>query len=456
MKVKKRLWALFFIAAFVYIHSNRQICRSSVTQLAAFSKKGQNPALFYVPAGCVLSFDVEAFRAEFAFFQQQPDWVYLDSAATMHKPAAVIHAELAFYQRDNSNVHRGAHQLSQQATTLFEQARDQIASALNAKRREEIIWTSGATQALNILASGLMGTVLKPGDRILLTALEHHANIVPWQFYCQQHGVLIDVVPLTENHQLDVAAYQQLLELKPKVVAVAEVSNVLGTIQPLEKMINLAKAAGAITVIDGAQGVVLARPDLQALGADFYVFSGHKLYGPTGIGVLYGRYELLNLLQPLCYGGEMIQSVSFSGTTLNQLPYRLEAGTPNIAGAIGLATAMRWLNSFDNAALAAHKQQLFTELYQGCLAIKGLELLSPQQHNAGILALNIKDEHPTDVAALLNEQKIAVRAGTHCAMPLFQTLQLPGAVRLSLAAYNNSQDIKRTLQALEQSVELLQ
>jgi selenocysteine lyase/cysteine desulfurase len=221
-------------------------------------------------------------------------------------------------------------------------------------------------------------------------------------------------------------------------------------------MIGLAKAAGAITVIDGAQGVVLARPDLQTLGADFYVFSGHKLYGPTGIGVLYGRYELLSLLKPLCFGGEMIKSVSFSGTTLNQLPYRLEAGTPNIAGAIGLAAAMCWLNNFDTAALAAHKQQLFTELYQGCLTIKGLELLSAQQHNAGILALNVKGEHPTDVAALLNEQKIAVRAGTHCAMPLFQALQRPGAVRLSLAAYNNSQDIKHTLQALEQTVELLQ
>lgn len=416
----------------------------------------QNAALFFVPAGCVLSFDVEAFRAEFAFFQQQPDWVYLDSAATMHKPAAVINAELAFYQRDNSNVHRGAHQLSQQATSLFEQARDQIATALNAKRREEIIWTNGATQALNLLASGLMGTVLKHGDRILLTALEHHANIVPWQFYCQQHGALIDVVPLTADRQLDMAAYQQLLELKPKVVAVAEVSNVLGSIQPLDKIITLAKAAGAITVIDGAQGVVLARPDVQQLGADFYVFSGHKLYGPTGIGVLYGRYELLERLKPLCFGGEMIKSVSFTGTTLNQLPYRLEAGTPNIAGAIGLAAAIAWLNNFDSAALAAHKQQLFTGLYQGCLAIKGLELLSSQQHNAGILALNIKGEHPTDVAALLNEQKIAVRAGTHCAMPLFQALQLPGAVRLSLAAYNNSHDIQRTLQALEQTVELLQ
>lgn len=403
-----------------------------------------------------MSFDVEAFRAEFAFFHQHPDWVYLDSAATMHKPAAVIAAELAFYQKDNSNVHRGAHQLSQQATTLFEQARDVIAASLNAKRREEIIWTSGATQALNMLASGLMGAVLKPGDRILLTALEHHANIVPWQFYCQQHGVFIDVVPLTADYQIDLQAYQQLLELKPKVVAVAEVSNVLGSIQPVKHMIKLAKAAGAITVIDAAQGIVLARPDVQALGADFYVFSGHKLYGPTGIGVLYGRYEQLDLLKPLCFGGEMIKTVSFSGTSLNHLPYRLEAGTPNIAGAIGLAAAFSWLNSFDALKLAQHKQQLFAELYQGCSAIKSLQLLSPQNNNAGILTLNISNEHPTDVAAILNEQKVAVRAGTHCAMPLFQALQLPGAVRLSLAPYNNQQDIQRTLCALEQAVDLLQ
>ncbi len=403
-----------------------------------------------------MSFDVEAFRAEFSFFQQHPDWVYLDSAATMHKPDAVIKAEVEFYQQHNSNVHRGAHQLSQQATQLFEQARDTVALALNVRRREEIIWTSGATEALNLLACGLMGTVLKPGDRILLTCLEHHANIVPWQFYCQQHGVLIDVVPLTNELELDIAAFQKLLELKPKVVAMAEVSNVLGTIAPVAQLVQLAKAAGAITVIDGAQGIVWQRPDMQALDADFYVFSGHKLYGPTGIGVLYGRYELLNNLKPLRYGGEMIKTVSFTGTTLNQLPYKLEAGTPNIAGAIGLAAAVSWLNNFDSAALTAHKQQLFTELYLGCQAIKGLQLLSPQQNNAGILALNIKGEHPTDVAALLNEQKIAVRAGTHCAMPLFQALQLPGAVRLSLAAYNNSHDIKRTLQALEQTVELLQ
>lgn len=403
-----------------------------------------------------MSFNVEALRAEFAFFRQHPDWVYLDSAATMHKPDAVIQAEVEFYQQHNSNVHRGAHQLSQQATQLFEKARDRVTEALNARRREEIIWTSGATEALNLLASGLMGTVLQPGDRIVLTCLEHHANIVPWQFYCQQHGVFIDVVPLTNELELDITAFQQLLELKPKVVAMAEVSNVLGTIQPVAQLVQLAKAAGAITVIDGAQGIVWQRPDMQALDADFYVFSGHKLYGPTGIGVLYGRYELLNNLRPLRYGGEMIKTVSFAGTSLNQLPYKLEAGTPNIAGAIGLAAAFNWLTQFDSHAIKAHKQQLFQQLYQGCKAMPGLSLLSPATQNAGILSLNINAEHPTDVAALLNEQKIAVRAGTHCAMPLFQALQLPGAVRLSLAAYNKVQDVELTLQALAQTVELLQ
>lgn len=403
-----------------------------------------------------MSFNVEAFRAEFAFFQQHPDWVYLDSAATMHKPAAVIQAEVDFYQQHNSNVHRGAHQLSQQATLLFEQARDTVAAELNTRRREEIIFTSGATQALNMLAAGLMGTLLQPGDRIVLTCLEHHANIVPWQFYCQQHGVHIDVVPLTASHELDITAFQQLLRLQPKVVAFAEVSNVLGTVQPVQQLVREAKAAGAITVIDGAQGIVYQRPDMQALDADFYVCSGHKLYGPTGIGVLYGRYDLLDSLRPLCFGGEMIKNVSFSGTTLNILPYRLEAGTPHIAGAIALAAAFRWLKQLDNSALTGHKQQLFQMLYQGCREIPGIQLLSPAHNNAGILAFNINAEHPTDVAALLNEQKIAVRAGTHCAMPLFQALQLPGAVRLSLAAYNNQQDIERTLQALSATVELLQ
>lgn len=401
-----------------------------------------------------MNFDLAAFRAEFAFFRQQPDWVYLDNAATMHKPAAVVTAELEFYQGYNANVHRGAHQLSQQATQKFEQARDTVASYLNATAREEVIWCSGATAALNQLAFGLVGTVLQAGDRVLISALEHHANIVPWQFHCQQHGILLDIIPLDANHQLDQAEYQRLLALKPKVVSLAQVSNVLGHIQPVAVMVQQAKAMGALTIIDGAQGIVLQQPDVQQLDCDFYVFSGHKIYGPTGIGVLYGKSDKLTLLRPLLYGGEMIQQVSFAGTTLNQLPYRLEAGTPNIAGAVGLAAALRWLAQWDQVAIAAHKQQLLQQLYQGLQQFPAIELLSQSQPNAGIVAFNVQGEHHSDVAALLDQQQIAVRAGTHCAMPLFAAIGKAGAVRMSLAAYNTPQDIDRTLVAISQVLEV--
>ncbi|GAB2924094.1 aminotransferase class V-fold PLP-dependent enzyme [Rheinheimera gaetbuli] len=400
-------------------------------------------------------FDIQQFRQQFAFFQQQPDWVYLDNAATMHKPQTVIDAELAFYQTTNSNVHRGAHRLSQHATILFETARDTVAAFINANSRQEIIFTAGTTAALNQLAFGLMHTLLSPGDRILLTTLEHHANIVPWQLHCQRYGVIIDVVPLTADHQLDLNAYKALLKLKPKLVSFSHVSNVLGHIQPAQQMVALAKAAGAITVIDGAQAVVYQQPDMQQLNCDFYVFSGHKLYGPTGTGVLYGKTSALELLTPLLGGGEMIEQVSFENTTFNTLPFRLEAGTPNIAGAIGLAAAITWLQNFDNKLIQKHKATLLHEFYQGLSQLKAIDILSSPVHNAGIVALNVGNEHPADVAELLSQQQVAVRAGQHCAMPLFSNLQLHGAVRFSFAAYNTLDDVDRCLFALEQAMEIL-
>ena len=401
-------------------------------------------------------FDVAAFRAEFAFFQHHPDWVYLDNAASTQKPAAVLQSMQQFYQQDYSNVHRGAHALSQRATSLFEQARADIAAFFNAASPSEIIWTSGATAALNQLAFGLTGTLLQQGDCILLTALEHHANIVPWQFHTAAIGAEIAVVPLLANHHLDMAAYAALLaEKKPKIVSFTHVSNGLGHITPLNDMIALAKKHGALTIIDGSQGVSYERVDVQALDCDFYLCSAHKLYGPTGIGVLYGKTAMLEQLKPLHYGGEMIKQVSFTKTSFNQLPYRLEAGTPNIAGAIGFAAAINWYRRFDINALQAYKQQLLQQLWQGVQAIPGIELLSTVENNAGIVSLNLQNEHPADVAVLLDQQKIAVRAGTHCAMPLFQALQQPGAVRLSLAPYNTEAEIGQTLQALTTAAELL-
>ncbi|MDP5144477.1 cysteine desulfurase [Rheinheimera baltica] len=400
-------------------------------------------------------FDVQQFRQQFSFFQHNPGWVYLDNAATMHKPDAVVSAISQFYQQHNSNVHRGAHQLSQQATRLFEQARTTVCRYINAKSSEEVIFTSGATAALNQIAFGLMHTVLGAGDRVLLTQLEHHANIVPWQLHCQRYGVIIDVVPLTADNQLDMTAYQQLLERKPKVVSFSHISNVLGHIQPIDAMLALAKKAGAITVVDGAQGVVYKQPDMQQLDCDFYVFSGHKLYGPTGIGILYGKKDWLAQLTPIFAGGEMIEQVSFVNTTFNKLPFKLEAGTPNIAGALGLAAAIDWLQLYNTEQLIQHKLLLLKEFYNGLSVIKGIDILSLPVHNAGIVALNVSNEHPADVAELLNQQYIAVRSGQHCAMPLFSYLARPGAVRCSFAAYNSLDDVNRCLLALEQAVEIL-
>ena len=394
------------------------------------------------------------FRAHFPFFAAHPDWVYLDNAATTHKPKAVIARELAFYQQENSNVHRAAHGLAQQATSAFEQARTTVHQFLRPAADSQLIWTSGTTAGLNQLAFGLMGTVLQPGDRILLSALEHHANIVPWQFHCERFGVLIDVVPLDSEHRLDLVTFHQLLEKKPKVVSLSHVSNGLGHIQPVEAMVAAAKAIGALTVVDGAQGVSMGPVNLAQIDCDFYLFSGHKLYGPTGIGALYGKTAALELLRPLLYGGEMIKKVSFTGTELNDLPYRLEAGTPNIAGALGLAAAVEFLQRFDLVTLQQHKQHLLKRLYLGCQQIPGLQLLSGLEDNAGIVSLVLPGEHPADLATLLDQQKIAVRAGSHCAMPLFAALQQSGAVRLSLAAYNTEAEVNLALAALTQAVEL--
>jgi SufS family cysteine desulfurase len=400
-------------------------------------------------------FDPVNFRDQFAFFQHNPGWVYLDNAATMHKPDVVINAMSDFYQQQNSNVHRGAHTLSQNATRAFEQARDDIAAFINAGSRQQIIFCSGATAALNQIAFGLMHTLLKAGDRILITALEHHANIVPWQLHCSRFGVQLDIVPLTADYQVDQQAFTELLALKPKVVSFSHISNVLGHIQPVATMIAQAKAAGALTVVDGAQGIVHDRIDVQQLGPDFYVWSGHKLYGPTGIGVLYGKTAALELLTPLFGGGEMISEVNFSHSLFNILPFRLEAGTPDIAGAIGLAAACNWIQSFNNQQVKSYKAMLLKQFFAGLKTIGGLDILSSPVHNAGIVALNVQGEHPADVAELLNQQAVAVRGGQHCAMPFFSQLGLAGAVRFSFAPYNTEADVTTSLQALTQVVEIL-
>jgi SufS family cysteine desulfurase len=374
--------------------------------------------------------------------------VYLDNAATTHKPHAVLAATDGFYRADNANVHRAAHALSGRATLAFEAARETLARFINAPHQREIIWTRGATEAINLVAQSWGMSELKAGDEIILSTLEHHANIVPWQLIAQRTGAIIKVIPLDERGDLDMAAYRALLNPRTRLVSVAHVSNALGTVNPVAELVAAAKAVGALTLIDGAQAVAHLPVDVQAIGCDFYVFSGHKLYGPTGIGVLWGKTELLTRMPPWQAGGEMIDRVSFAGTSFNALPFKFEAGTPHIAGAIGLAAAVDFLLAQDRGAIANAEAALMARLVTGLKQIPGLRLIGEPMQRSGAVSFLLEDIHPQDAATLLDMQGIALRVGHHCAMPLMESLGISGTMRASLACYNNQDDVDALLTAL--------
>ncbi|WP_279452014.1 aminotransferase class V-fold PLP-dependent enzyme [Aeromonas dhakensis] len=374
--------------------------------------------------------------------------VYLDNAATTQKPQAVLDAINHYYRADNANVHRAAHALSGRATRAFEDARETVARFINAPRSHEVIWTRGTTEAINLVAHSWGMSELKAGDEIILSTLEHHANIVPWQLVAQRTGAMIRVIPLDERGDLDLAAYLAMLGPRTRLVSVAHVSNALGTVNPVEQIVAAAKAVGALTLIDGAQAVAHLEVDVQAIGCDFYAFSGHKLYGPTGIGVLWGRTALLERMPPWQAGGEMIDRVSFSGTTFNSLPFKFEAGTPHIAGAIGLAAAIDFVMEQDRGLLANHEAALTDYLVAGLRQVPGLRLVGEPGQRAGAVSFLLADIHPQDAATLLDMQGIALRVGHHCAMPLMESLGIGGTLRASLACYNNRDDVDALLAAL--------
>lgn len=374
--------------------------------------------------------------------------VYLDNAATTQKPQAVLDAINHYYRADNANVHRAAHALSGRATRAFEDARETVARFINAPRSHEVIWTRGTTEAINLVAQSWGMSELRAGDEIVLSTLEHHANIVPWQLIAQRTGAVIRVIPLDERGDLDIAAYLALLGPRTRLVSVAHVSNALGTVNPVKEMVAAAKAVGALSLIDGAQAVAHLVVDVQAIGCDFYAFSGHKLYGPTGIGVLWGRTELLERMPPWQAGGEMIDRVSFSGTTFNTLPFKFEAGTPHIAGAIGLAAAIDFVMKQDRDSLASHEAALTDYLVAGLQQVPGLRLVGEPGQRAGAVSFLLDDIHPQDAATLLDMQGIALRVGHHCAMPLMESLGIGGTMRVSLACYNNRDDADALLAAL--------
>ena len=402
-------------------------------------------------------FDLAAIRAQFPALQQQVNdqpLIYLDNAATTQKPLAVLQAMDEYYRRDNANVHRAAHALSGRATAAFEAARERVRLCLHARHSSEVIWTRGTTEAINLVAYSWGQSNLRLGDEILLSTLEHHANIVPWQQVAARTGAVLRVIPLTTAGELDLAAFHALLSPRTRLLAIAHVSNALGTINPVAELIAAATAVGAVTLVDGAQAVGHLPIDVQALGCDFYAFSGHKLYGPTGIGVLYGRAELLEQMPPWQTGGEMIQKVSFSGTRFNRPPFRFEAGTPPIAEAIGLAAALNFIAALPDG-WRRHEAALLQRLLDGLRQLPFIELVGTPRQRVGVVSLRLGDIHPQDAGELLDQMGIAVRVGHHCAMPLMESLGLDGTLRISLALYNSEAEVDALLAALARLPEFL-
>ncbi|MGR5176065.1 cysteine desulfurase CsdA [Vibrio parahaemolyticus] len=383
------------------------------------------------------------------------DLVYLDSAATTQKPQTVIDCITEYYRNQNANVHRGSHSLTAVATQRFEAARHTVAQFINASSTKEIIWTRGATEALNLIAQTYARNTLQPGDEILVSEIEHHANIVPWQIVAEQTGAKVVKIPITPDCQFDLNAFDDLLSHKTKIVAVAQVTNVTGTQLPLDRIIPIVRARGhAVVVVDGAQGIVHQPTDVQALDADFYVFSGHKLYAPAGIGVLYGKLHLLEAMPPWHGGGKMVEKVSFDGTTFSELPGKFEAGTPNVAGVLALSRAIEWLSQYDNTALEQHIHALQQQAFDGLSAIEDIRIIGFQP-GASVITFVMDGVHHQDIATLLDQQNIAVRAGHHCAHPLMDALGLKGTVRASFAIYNTKEDVEKFVSAVEKAVDML-
>ncbi|HRP75358.1 MAG TPA: cysteine desulfurase [Rhodocyclaceae bacterium] len=379
---------------------------------------------------------------------------YLDNGATTQKPAAVIEAEARYYRESNANIHRGVHWLSQDATELYDSARQTVRALLNAAHVDEIVFTRGTTEAINLVAQSWGQASLGAGDEILLTTMEHHSNIVPWQLLCDRTGAVLKVVPVTDAGELELDAFDELLGERTRLFAVTHVSNALGTVNPLPMLIEKAHAAGALVLVDGAQAVAHQTVDVQALGCDFYAFSGHKLYGPTGIGALYARAELLAAMPPWQGGGDMIRTVSFERSTWADAPQRFEAGTPNIAGAIGLAAAIDYVQGIGLERIAAHERALLAYATEVTGAIPGVRIIGTARHKAGILSFLVDGIHPHDLGTILDTEGVAIRAGHHCAMPLMTRFGIPGTARASLAMYNDTADIDALVTAIHKAQEM--
>ena len=399
----------------------------------------------------VKTLDVDLARKEFPILQQEINGnplTYLDNAATTQKPEAVINAVCDYYRHLNSNIHRGVHTLSQRATEAYESSRATLMNFLGARNPGEIIFVRGATEGINLVAQSFLRPRLQPGDEIILSTLEHHSNIVPWQILREQEGAVLKVAPVDERGVVDLQRYLDLFSEKTRFVGLSHVSNALGTINPVQEMISIARERGVPVLLDGAQAAAHQRVNVEELGCDFYVVSGHKMYGPTGIGALYGRQDRLEAMPPYHGGGEMILSVSFDETVYNQLPYKFEAGTPNIAGAIGMGAAIDYMESVGVDAIEAHEKALLDYSTAQLSAIEGVEISGTAPQKAAILSFNISGVHPHDAGTILDQEGIAVRAGHHCAQPALESLGVQATVRASFALYNTFKEVDRLVDGI--------
>jgi cysteine desulfurase/selenocysteine lyase len=407
-----------------------------------------------------LTYDVESIRAQFPILHQDvhgEPLAYLDNAATSQKPQAVLDAESRYYTRDNSNIHRGVHALSERATKDYEAARAKIANFLGATDAHEIIFLRGTTEAINLVANTHVRELVGPGDEILISHMEHHSNIVPWQMLCQQSGAQLVVVPIDDDGALDMEAFHRALSSgKIKFVAMAHVSNALGTINPVKEIVTAAHKVGATVLLDGAQAAPHSKVDVQDIGCDFYAISGHKMYAPTGVGALWGKKELLDAMPPWQGGGDMILSVKFTGTTYNEVPFKFEAGTPNIAGGIGLGAAVDWLESVGVDAIAAHEHELLVYATAALQAIPGIRIIGTAPQKAGVLSFTIDGVHPHDVGSLLDRHGIAIRTGHHCAQPVMDRFGVPATNRASFAAYNTHEEVDRLVAGVHEIITMFQ
>ena len=405
-----------------------------------------------------VTLDIERIREEFPLLKREMNGrpiVFLDSAASSQKPQTVLDKLDEYYQEQNANVHRGVYQLSQEATNAFEKGRTLAAAFINAPQEKEVIFVRGTTEGINLVASSFGRKFLQEGDEVLISTMEHHSNIVPWQMICEEKGAQLKVIPINREGELLMDAYEEMLTDKVKIVAITHVSNTLGTINPVKDIVAKAHQKGIPVLVDGAQAIPHMKVDVQDLDADFYTFSGHKMFGPTGIGVLYGKEKWLNQMPPYHGGGEMIERVTFEKTTYNELPHKFEAGTPDISGVIALGTAIEYMNEIGHEAIQQHEKELLVYATEQLSQIEGIRIIGTANHKASVISFLVDNIHPYDLGTILDKLGIAVRTGHHCTQPLMDWYQIPGTVRASFALYNNKADVDRLVEGVKKAVSML-